>query len=176
MFAVPVDPRVMEACQKQTDSFQRAAVLFDQTVQVVNIPYQNTTLPGYFIRPNATNTALKTLLCTGGYDGTCEEPFFSIASGALKSGYNVLIFDGPGRGGALVMQKMPMRADWENVVTPVVDYLLTRRDVDSARIALYGGSFGGYLAPRARQRSSIGLLLVLRTLRCSTQQRSVTKC
>ena len=42
-----------------------------------------------------------------------------------------------------------VRPDWEKVVTPVVDYLLTRRDVDSARIALYGGSFGGYLAPRA---------------------------
>jgi pimeloyl-ACP methyl ester carboxylesterase len=40
-------------------------------------------------------------------------------------------------------------ADWENVVTPVVDYLFTRPEVDSARIALYGGSFGGYVAPRA---------------------------
>ena len=47
------------------------------------------------------------------------------------------------------MQKLPMRADWEHVITPVVDYLLTRPDVDSARVALYGGSFGGYLAPRA---------------------------
>src|ERR1044072_8957235 len=37
----------------------------------------------------------------------------------------------------------------KKVVTPVVDYLLTRPDVDSTRIALYGGSFGGYLAPRA---------------------------
>jgi pimeloyl-ACP methyl ester carboxylesterase len=89
------------------------------------------------------------LLCTGGYDGTCEELFFIIAGGALERGYNVLTFDGPGQGGALVTQKVPMRADWEKVVTPVVDYLLTRSDVDSARIALYGGSFGGYLAPRA---------------------------
>src|SRR5207248_2947133 len=62
---------------------------------------------------------------------------------------NVLTFDGPGQGGALVTQKLPMRADWEKVVTPVVDYLFTRSDVDSARIALYGGSFGGYLSPRA---------------------------
>jgi len=91
----------------------------------------------------------KTLLCTGGYDGTCEELFFIIATGALQRGYNVLVFDGPGQGGALVTRKLAMRADWENVVTPVVDYLLTRSDVDSARIALYGGSFGGYLAPRA---------------------------
>jgi alpha-beta hydrolase superfamily lysophospholipase len=146
MFALPVDPRVIEAHEKQTDSFQKAAALFEQPIEVLKSPYQNTTLPGYFIKPDASNTARKSLLCTGGYDGTCEELFFSIAGGALKRGYNVLIFDGPGQGGALVKQKLPMRADWENVVTPVVDYLLTRPDVDSARIALYGGSFGGYLA------------------------------
>ena len=149
MFALPIDPRVIEAYGKQTDSFQKAAALFEQPIEVLKIPYQNTTLPGYFIKPDASNTARKSLLCTGGYDGTCEELFFSTAGGALKRGYNVLIFDGPGQGGALVMQKLPMRADWENVVTPVVDYLLTRSDVDSTRIALYGGSFGGYLAPRA---------------------------
>src|SRR3954447_7978999 len=47
MFAVPVDSRVIEAYQEQTDSFQKAAVLFEQPIQVLNIPYQNTTLPGY---------------------------------------------------------------------------------------------------------------------------------
>jgi pimeloyl-ACP methyl ester carboxylesterase len=149
MFALPVDPRVIEAYEKQTNSFQKAAGLFEQPIEVLKIPYGNTTLPGYFIKPDASNTPRKTLLCTGGYDGTCEELFFSTAVGGLQRGYNVLIFDGPGQGGALVMQKLPMRADWEKVVTPVFDYLLTRSDVDSARIALYGGSFGGYLAPRA---------------------------
>ena len=42
-----------------------------------------------------------------------------------------------------------MRPDWENVVGPVVDYALTRPEVDPERIALMGWSFGGYLAPRA---------------------------
>src|SRR6266542_2579608 len=143
MFALPVDPRVIKAYEKQTDSFQKAAALFEQPIEILRIPYENTTLPGYFIKADASNTTRKTLLCTGGYDGTCEELFFSIASGALERGYNVLIFDGPGQGGALVIQKLPMRPDWENVVTPVVDCLLKRSDVDSARIALYGGSFRG---------------------------------
>jgi pimeloyl-ACP methyl ester carboxylesterase len=149
MFAVPVDPRVIEAYERQTDSFRKAAALFAQPIEVLKIPYGNTTLPGYFIKPDSSNVPRKTLLCTGGYDSTCEEGFFITADGALKRGYNALIFDGPGQGGALVMQKLYMRADWENVVTPIVDYLLTRADVDSSRIALYGCSFGGYLAPRA---------------------------
>jgi alpha-beta hydrolase superfamily lysophospholipase len=149
MFALPVDPRVIEAYEKQTDAFQKAAALFEPPIEILRIPYENTTLPGYFIKPDASDAPRKTLLCTGGYDGTCEELFFIIGRGALERGYNVLTFDGPGQGGALVTQKLPMRADWEKVVTPVVDYLLTRSDVDSARIPLYGGSFGGYLAPRA---------------------------
>ena len=149
MFALPVDPRVIGAYQKQTEAFQKAAALFEPPIEILKIPYENTTLPGYFIKPDASGAPRKTLLCTGGYDGTCEELFFSTAGGALERGYNVLIFDGPGQGGALVVQKLPMRADWEKVVTPVVNYLLTRPDVDPARIALYGGSFGGYLAPRA---------------------------
>ena len=149
MFALPVDPRVGQAYDKQTNAFQEAAALFEPPIEILKIPYENTTLPGYFIKPDASDVPRKTLLCTGGYDGTCEELFFVIARGALERGYNVLTFDGPGQGGALVKQNMPMRADWEKVVTPVVDYLLTRPDVDSARIALYGGSFGGYLAPRA---------------------------
>jgi pimeloyl-ACP methyl ester carboxylesterase len=149
MFALPVDPRVIAAYTKQTEAFQKAAALFEQPPEVLKIPYANTALPGYFIKPDSSNTARKTLLCTGGYDSTCEEVFFIIGEGALARGYNVLLFDGPGQGGALVLQKLHMRADWENVVTPVVNYLLTRPDVDPARIAIYGCSFGGYLAPRA---------------------------
>ena len=42
-----------------------------------------------------------------------------------------------------------MRPDWENVVTPVMDYTLSRPEVDPGRVALIGWSFGGYLAPRA---------------------------
>jgi hypothetical protein len=47
------------------------------------------------------------------------------------------------------LQKLPFRHDWENVVTPVVDFALTRADVDPERLALLGYSMGGYLVPRA---------------------------
>ena len=42
-----------------------------------------------------------------------------------------------------------LRPDWENVVTPVLDYALSRPDVDPARVALIGLSLGAHLAPRA---------------------------
>jgi len=46
-------------------------------------------------------------------------------------------------------QKLPFRYDWEAVVTPAVDYVLTRPDVDRDNLALMGMSMGGYLAARA---------------------------
>ena len=41
--------------------------------------------------------------------------------------------------------------DWERVVSPVVDYVLTEKShvVDKDRLVLLGNSFGGYLAARA---------------------------
>ena len=44
---------------------------------------------------------------------------------------------------------MVFRPDWEAVIGPVVDFAVTRPEVDPSRIALMGISFGGYLAPRA---------------------------
>jgi len=74
--------------------------------------------------------------------------YFAFAVAANRRGYHCLLFDGPGQGRVLIQQGLPMRPDWENVVRPVLDYALTRPEVDPARIALAGWSFGGYLALR----------------------------
>lgn len=148
-FAIPVDPRVETAYDKQHDAFLQSLPLFGAPAEPIKIPFEGTTLPGYFFPATTSTEPRPLLIMTGGYDGTCEEVFFAGGHDALRRGYNVLAFDGPGQGGVLVKQKIYMRPDWENVVTPVVDYALTRSDVDPKRIALIGRSFGGYLAPRA---------------------------
>ena len=85
----------------------------------------------------------------GGFDSTEEELYFSGGAAAARRGYHVLAFAGPGQGSALRDQKLLFRPDWDAVVTPAVDWLLARPDVDPDRIALMGMSFGGLLAPRA---------------------------
>jgi hypothetical protein len=71
------------------------------------------------------------------------------AAAGIERGYNCLAFDGPGQGQALFEQGLHFRPDWEAVVTPVVDYALTREDVDPDRMALLGVSQAGYWVPRA---------------------------
>lgn len=147
--ARPVDARLTTSIARQREAFRRAIPHFPAPVEVVEIPYEGTTLPGYFFAAAADGARRATVVLIDGYDGTTEELYFWNAQAALDRGYNVLAFDGPGQGSVLVEQGLPLRPDYENVVTPVIDHLLTRSDVDPARIALIGLSLGGYLAPRA---------------------------
>src|SRR5947208_3925776 len=67
----------------------------------------------------------------------------------VARGYHCLLFDGPGQGRALIEQRLPMRPDWEKVVTPVVDVAVKLPGVDPEKIILAGWSFGGFLVVRA---------------------------
>jgi pimeloyl-ACP methyl ester carboxylesterase len=148
MMKTPVDPRLVEAFDRQTEAFRQAGALFSTPFQQVRIPYENTTLPGYFYAVDDSGQPRPTLLLPGGYDSTAEELYFFNVAAGLRRGYNCLVFDGPGQGEPLIKQGLYFRPDFENVLKPVVDFALTLPEVDPAKLALVGLSWGGYLAPR----------------------------
>jgi alpha-beta hydrolase superfamily lysophospholipase len=147
LLRAPVDDRLRHGTDKQTETFRKGVAELASPPERVAIPYEDTTLPGYFFR--ASDSPGPVVILTNGYDGTVEELYFASGAAALERGYHVLAFDGPGQGSVLLEQGLPFRPDWENVVTPVVDHALTRPEVDPAALVLVGWSFGGYLAPRA---------------------------
>ena len=106
--------------------------LFDFAFQQVSIPYEQTVLPGYLYLVDGTGAPRPTVIYNSGYDSTAEESYFAIAAAALARGYNVLAFDGPGQGAALREQRLVFRPDWEAVITPVVDFALTRHEIAPA--------------------------------------------
>jgi len=149
LHANPDDPRVHRAYERSVACYKAAAALFAPPIEALEIPYEGTTLPGYFHSPDASRQRRKTLLLNTGFDGSAEEMHWSGARAAVERGYNVLVFDGPGQFGPVHRANLHFRPDWEKIVTPVVDFALKRADVDPHRIAIHGVSFGGYLAPRA---------------------------
>ncbi|WP_043468508.1 S9 family peptidase [Kitasatospora sp. MBT66] len=145
----PCDPRHDHAYDRSVDCFRSAAALFTPIIEPVEIPYEGTTLPGYLYRVDDSGTPRPTLIMHNGFDGTAEELHFFGAMAGVERGYTVLVFDGPGMPGPRHHEGLVFRPDWENVVTPVVDFAEKLPDVDNSRIALLGISMGGVLAPRA---------------------------
>jgi hypothetical protein len=68
---------------------------------------------------------------------------------AITRGYNALIFEGPGQGSLLFEHDVRIIPDWEKVVTPLLDALMRRCDVDRRRIAIVRRSFCGASVARA---------------------------
>lgn len=150
IYGAPPDPRLIAAQAMETDAFDRAMALRDTPAQQLDIPLGDTVLPGYLIRSTSHPDETRPLLIlNNGYDSTMADIYYMAAVSALARGYHCLIFDGPGQGSVLVRGGVPMRADWEAVIHAVVDVAVTLPRIDTSRIALYGMSLGGYLAPRA---------------------------
>lgn len=145
----PRDPRIARAYRLSVECYTKCAALYDQPITPVEIPYEHTTLPGYFHRVDGSDRLRPTLIMHTGFDGSAEEMHVSGARAAVERGYNVLAFDGPGQYGPLHREALVFRPDWEKVVTPVVDFVLKQPGVDPKRVALMGISLGGVLAPRA---------------------------
>ncbi|MFF3751473.1 alpha/beta hydrolase family protein [Streptomyces sp. NPDC002018] len=143
------DPEVTLLSTRSRDAFATAAGLFDMPVEAVDIPYEDTTLPGYLYLVDGSGTPRPTVVYTSGYDSTLEESYFAVGAAALRRGYHVLAFDGPGQGAVLREQKLVFRPDWEAVTTPVVDYAVSRPEIAGDGIVLFGYSLGGYLVARS---------------------------
>jgi hypothetical protein len=115
----------------------------------VEIPYEGTSLPGWFFRGGPSGEPRQTLVLNNGSDGPNPSAWVQGLAPALERGWNAFTFDGPGQNAALVRQHLHFLPDWENVVTPVIDYLLGRTDVSPDGVAMIGVSQGGYWVPRA---------------------------
>jgi hypothetical protein len=112
-------------------------------------PWNGRRLPAWFLRPAGANGRRRTLIMNNGSDGQNVDMVPQGASFALERGWNVVIFEGPGQGRTLFVDRIPFTPEWHEVITPLVDVLQQRSDVEPKQIALLGVSFAGLLVMRA---------------------------
>ena len=144
----PSHPRFYELWSKSVAAFQKACPLFDPPIQVLQIPFRDKLLPGYFWTPDNSGTKRPTMVAVGGNDSSGEEIFLDTGFGANRRGFNFFTFEYPGhRGTVHLYPDCIKQPDYEVPFKAVFDYLETLEGVDE-RIALSGFSFGGYVVSR----------------------------
>ncbi len=133
---------------KLRSAFASSVTAFRSALELSERPGRVLTgaMSGYLFSPPGAGP-YPTILHIGGYDGTAEELYAAVPA-ALDRGYAFAAIDGPGQGGMLYDQRVPMRPDWENVVPEMFDVVAAEPEVDAQRIVLVGRSFGGVIAPR----------------------------
>jgi pimeloyl-ACP methyl ester carboxylesterase len=155
------ETEILDLSDRSRDTFIEGAKLLGTPFEIVKIPYEGTTLPGYLFLVDDSGAPRPTIIYNNGFDSTKEESYFAIGAAALSRGYNVLAFDGPGQGSALRHQKLTFRSDWEKVITPVIDFALTRKEIAPKAITLFGYSLGAFLVARAAAFDHRPVALVL---------------
>jgi dienelactone hydrolase len=146
------DEQLVPTFREHRAAWDRWTELVGLDVVRLAIPYEGTTLPGWLLHaPGSTDADAPrpTLVAVNGSDGALTSLWSGCAAAALRRGYHVLLFDGPGQQSVLLEQGIPFRPDWEKVLTPVLDVVVARPEVDAGRVAVYGMSQGGFWVARA---------------------------
>ncbi|MBV8840029.1 MAG: alpha/beta fold hydrolase, partial [Alphaproteobacteria bacterium] len=138
-------PQMKAAHMKAVACRNLALPHIDPPGERVTIPYQGKTLYGILRKPKGIARP-PVLIMAVGLDSAKEETE-AYERPYLARGIATLVFDGPGQGEG--EYDFGIRGDYEVAVRAVVDYLMTRADLDTARIGLWGVSLGGYYAARA---------------------------
>jgi hypothetical protein len=133
----------------QTKSWEAFVDTSGGRIVRVAVPYEGTSLPGFLFRPDASDARRPTVVMTNGSEGSKSGLWAWGASSTLARGWNAFIYDGPGQQTMLFDQGHSFRPDWEAVLTPVVDALTKRSDVDGSALFAYGCSQAGYWVTRS---------------------------
>jgi len=144
----PEDPRRAASFEKIGNYFFKGLDTLGVRYERITVPYGTGSLRAlYFPGPQGAETK-PLIMFGGGFDSILEEYYPNIAEAALKRGYSVLTYEGPGQGEALRKYSLTYTAEWEKPVAATLDALL-RTHAKPSRIVLIGMSMGGYFAPRA---------------------------
>ena len=138
-------PQMKVAHNKAIECRQAALPYLAPPGERVEIPYEGRKLAGILRKPNGIAKPPVVAMAVG-LDSTKEETD-AYENPFLARGMATLVFEGPGQGEA--QYDLPIRGDYEVPVKAVMDYVETRKDLDTARIGMWGVSLGGYYAPRA---------------------------
>ncbi len=132
------------ALAAMTAAWAKAAPLQAPPVEILSVPFEGLSLPGYLRLPARPGRPPVVLLLPGA--DSAKEELYNLADHVVARGMAVAAFDGPGQG--MVSFDAKLRPDQEVAVQAIIDALAARPDLDASRVAVGGISYGGMFAIR----------------------------
>ncbi len=141
-YPVPNHPLKQREYDRAREFFLKATTLEDPPLEVVELPFEDSKLRFYLTRPATGENRPPVAMVWAGIDTWKEEMHVRLGALMRSRGFAVLLVDMPGVGESPVLATGDAERQW----TPIFDWLSERDDLDGARCAAIGGSFGGYWA------------------------------
>ena len=148
-FIPPEDRKRLDTYAKVLSCFETARNNSRHPIESVAVPFENMTLPAYFLPAQGDSERSPTVIFICGLDTTKEITYLRVRREFAQRGFNLLAIDTPGVGEALRLGGIATRFDYAAPVGAAIDYLETRGDVAADRIGIIGSSLGGYYVARA---------------------------
>ncbi len=147
---VPNSPGKQQAYEKALAAFIAHGRLQDPPLEVLRVPFEGNEIVAYLQLPSRAEK-VPLVLAVSGLDSR-KEDMAERFQPMLAYGVASVAVDAPGTGEAPI--KVAPGA--ERMLTRLLDAVLARPEIDRSRVAVYGGSFGGYwstiLAASERER------------------------
>jgi len=146
-FPCPNHPAKLECYRRERESYVAAGQLFDQPLQRIVVPFSGRAGEGnevvfYYRRPAGVPRP-QVVVMWGGVDAWKEE-MTEASNQLLSRGLATVAVDNVGTGESPVVA-VP---DAERQFLPVLDWIAAQSDLNGARPAILGRSFGGYWATK----------------------------
>lgn len=117
--------------------------------EVVSIPWlEGFPLQGYFLRPRSAAQRSPVVICIGEPGHRKEEFLSKVARHACERGIALLAVDLLGAGTDVRFEEIVRRHKLESTIERIVDYLISRDDVDADRIAILGDNWSSSFVAR----------------------------
>ena len=137
-----------EVYAKIPDSFQKHWAMTGISMDVLSIPFDGKEMLGYLFIPENCDPDTPVLVFIAGATGFAEENW-PRAKYFYDRGIPVIMFDGPGQGTSLYFKDMWLTVDnFVDATKAVIDYVRSDDRIGDT-VALYGISYGGFLAAQA---------------------------
>jgi pimeloyl-ACP methyl ester carboxylesterase len=142
----PTSVEFDEYIPKMEKAFQQGAELLGVPMRPIEIPFENTTLSGYFLEQDKEPRPV--VVMVGGGDTFREDLFYFAGYPGWKRGYNVIMVDLPGQG-IMPNRGQHFRVDMDKPTSTILDWLEKNSSIKDQQIAIYGVSGGGYFTAQA---------------------------